>query len=93
VGCSVEDHFFVGPFLDRVDGYLDPYGYGHSVDDSLAQGYVPRELAEDAVPGAFEVEILGGAAGGDAHQGATVRSERLANAVVGATGVVIDADE
>jgi dimethylglycine dehydrogenase len=43
----------------KVVGWVTSGGYGHSVDDSLAQGYVPRELAEDTRPDAFEVEILG----------------------------------
>ena len=34
-------------------------GYGHYVDRSLAQGYVPVALAGDLGQGAFEVEIIG----------------------------------
>jgi dimethylglycine dehydrogenase len=43
----------------KVVGWVTSGGYGHCVDHSLAQGYVPRELAEDTRPDAFEVEILG----------------------------------
>ena len=34
-------------------------GYGHYVDRSLAQGYVPRALADDTGKGSFEIEIIG----------------------------------
>ncbi|HEV8018233.1 MAG TPA: FAD-dependent oxidoreductase [Steroidobacteraceae bacterium] len=43
----------------KVIGWVTSGGYGHFVDRSLAQGYVPRALAADAAHGAFEVEILG----------------------------------
>jgi dimethylglycine dehydrogenase len=43
----------------EVVGWITSGGYGHYVERSLAQGYVPRELADDTRPGAFEVEILG----------------------------------
>jgi dimethylglycine dehydrogenase len=32
-------------------------GYAHYVDKSLAQGYVPKELAK--ANGSFEIEIIG----------------------------------
>lgn len=41
----------------RVVGWVTSGGYGHFVDCSLAQGYVPAALAENGE--AFEVEILG----------------------------------
>ena len=40
-------------------GWATSGGYGHCVDRSLAQGYVPRALAADTAHGAFEIEILG----------------------------------
>jgi dimethylglycine dehydrogenase len=40
-------------------GWATSGGYGHYVDRSLAQGYVPRALAANTVRGAFEIEILG----------------------------------
>ncbi len=43
----------------KVVGWVTSGGYGHFVDRSLAQGYVPRALAQDTASGAFEVEILG----------------------------------
>ena len=36
----------------------DQLGYAHFVDRSLAQGYVPKELATDGA-GGLEIEILG----------------------------------
>lgn len=42
----------------HVVGWVTSGGYGHSVGQSLAQGYVPKELAS-AVKTAFQVEILG----------------------------------
>jgi len=41
----------------RVVGWVTSGGYGHSVQRSLALGYVPREFA--AQQGGFEIEILG----------------------------------
>ena len=41
----------------RVIGWVTSGGYGHSVQRSLALGYVPKEYAE--VTGGFEIEILG----------------------------------
>jgi dimethylglycine dehydrogenase len=43
----------------KVVGWVTSGGYGHFVDKSLAQGYVPKELAGDTAPGAFEIEIIG----------------------------------
>jgi dimethylglycine dehydrogenase len=43
----------------EVIGWVTSGGYAHYVDKSLAQGYVPKELAADTGKGAFEVEILG----------------------------------
>jgi dimethylglycine dehydrogenase len=40
-------------------GWATSGGYGHFVECSLAQGYVPRALAADTAAGAFEIEILG----------------------------------
>ncbi len=43
----------------RVVGWVTSGGYGHSVKQSLAQGYVPGELANETEQGFFEIEILG----------------------------------
>ena len=43
----------------RVVGWVTSGGYGHYVKSSMAQGYVPRALAETADEGFFEIEILG----------------------------------
>ncbi len=43
----------------KVVGAVTSGGYGHYIERSLAQGYIPRELAADTAPGALEVEILG----------------------------------
>ena len=43
----------------KVVGWATSGGYGHWVGKSLAQGYVPKELAADLSTGAFEIEILG----------------------------------
>jgi dimethylglycine dehydrogenase len=43
----------------KVIGWVTSGGYGHCVDRSLAQGYVPVALATDSGSGAFEIEILG----------------------------------
>lgn len=42
---------------DRVIGWVTSGGYGHSVQRSLALGYVPRDYAE--LTSGFEIEILG----------------------------------
>jgi dimethylglycine dehydrogenase len=41
-----------------VIGWITSGGYAHHVDRSLAQGYIPRELAMNGA-GGFEIEILG----------------------------------
>lgn len=43
----------------RVVGWVTSGGYGHAVGLSLAQGYLPAELAGREEDGFFEVEILG----------------------------------
>ena len=43
----------------KVIGWVTSGGYGHYVDRSLAQGYIPVALAKDLAEGAFEIEILG----------------------------------
>ncbi len=43
----------------KVVGWVTSGGYGHYVDRSLAQGYVPVALAGDLGQGAFEIEIIG----------------------------------
>ncbi|HEX9139684.1 MAG TPA: FAD-dependent oxidoreductase [Steroidobacteraceae bacterium] len=42
---------------DRVVGWVTSGGYGHSVQKSLALGYVEREIAGESV--GFEVELIG----------------------------------
>ncbi len=43
----------------RVVGWVTSGGYGHYVKASIAQGYVPSELADHDEAGLFEIEILG----------------------------------
>jgi dimethylglycine dehydrogenase len=43
----------------KVVGWVTSGGYAHYVDKSMAQGYVPKELATDTSQGAFEIEIIG----------------------------------
>ncbi|MEZ5811156.1 MAG: FAD-dependent oxidoreductase [Rhizobiaceae bacterium] len=43
----------------RVVGWVTSGGYAHFVGHSMAQGYVPAELAGDESAGMFEIEILG----------------------------------
>ncbi|MAS12672.1 MAG: glycine cleavage system protein T [Nitratireductor sp.] len=43
----------------RVVGWVTSGGYAHSVDKSMAQGYVPAALSDDETTGLFEIEILG----------------------------------
>ncbi|MCC6468255.1 MAG: GcvT family protein [Alphaproteobacteria bacterium] len=43
----------------KVVGWVTSGGYGHYVDLSLAQGYVPAALAADLGKGAFEIELIG----------------------------------
>lgn len=40
----------------KVVGWVTSGGYGHTVQKSLAMGYIPKELASET---AFEIEILG----------------------------------
>jgi dimethylglycine dehydrogenase len=42
-----------------VVGWVTSGGYAHFVKASMAQGYVPAELAEEEAEGMFEIEILG----------------------------------
>ena len=43
----------------KVVGWVTSGGFAHYVDKSMAQGYVPKDLAEDTAAGAFEIEIIG----------------------------------
>jgi len=43
----------------RVIGWVTSGGYGHTVKQSLAQGYIPAELADHTQADFFEIEILG----------------------------------
>lgn len=43
----------------KVVGWVTSGGFAHYVDKSMAQGYVPVELAGDTSNGAFEIEIIG----------------------------------
>ncbi len=43
----------------RVVGWVTSGGYGHSVNLSLAQAYIPASLANETASGFFEIEILG----------------------------------
>ncbi len=43
----------------RVVGWVTSGGYGHFVEASLAQGYIPSPLSERDEAGIFEIEILG----------------------------------
>jgi dimethylglycine dehydrogenase len=43
----------------KVVGWVTSGGFGHYVDRSLAQGYIPTALARNIAQGAFEIEILG----------------------------------
>jgi dimethylglycine dehydrogenase len=54
----------------NVIGWVTSGGYAHYVDRSLAQGYVPKELAADGA-GDFEIEILG------ERRGAKIQAEPL----------------
>jgi dimethylglycine dehydrogenase len=42
-----------------VVGWITSGGYGHAVEKSLAQGYLPSALAKRFEAGLFEIEILG----------------------------------
>ncbi|MEW4456916.1 FAD-dependent oxidoreductase [Roseibium algicola] len=43
----------------KVIGWVTSGGYAHYLRKSLAQGYIPSELAANTQEGAFEIEILG----------------------------------
>jgi dimethylglycine dehydrogenase len=43
----------------KVVGWVTSGGYAHYVDKSLAQGYVPKELAAETGQASFEIELLG----------------------------------
>jgi dimethylglycine dehydrogenase len=43
----------------KVVGWATSGGFAHFVDKSMAQGYVPKEMAEDLGAGAFTIEIIG----------------------------------
>ena len=43
----------------KVIGWVTSGGYAHYLRKSLAQGYIPSELATNTQEGAFEIEILG----------------------------------
>lgn len=43
----------------RVVGWITSGGYGHYVQASLAQGYIPADLAQRDETGLFEIEVLG----------------------------------
>jgi dimethylglycine dehydrogenase len=55
----------------KVVGWVTSGGYAHFVDKSLAQGYVPKELAGELGPREFEIEIIG------ERRGATIVPEPL----------------
>ena len=42
-----------------VVGWITSGGYGHRVEASIAQGYIPSELAERDEEGLFEIEVMG----------------------------------
>jgi len=46
-------------YSGKVVGWVTSGGFGHFVGLSLAQGYIPSALANEAASGGFEVEILG----------------------------------
>ena len=43
----------------KVVGWVTSGGFGHFVGKSMAQGYVPKELADDVGQGAFKIELIG----------------------------------
>ena len=43
----------------QVVGWITSGGYGHRVGASMAQGYIPAELADTSDDGVFEIEVLG----------------------------------
>ena len=74
----------------KVVGWVTSGGYAHYVDRSLAQGYVPKELAADGADG-FEIEILGERRPAHDPGRAAVRSGRRADAGVSEAGRVPNA--
>ena len=44
---------------DKIVGYVTSGMYSHFVDQSVALGYVPADLANHTSSGAFDIEILG----------------------------------
>jgi dimethylglycine dehydrogenase len=43
----------------KVVGWVTSGGFAHYVNKSMAQGYVPKDLAGDTSEGTFEIEIIG----------------------------------
>jgi dimethylglycine dehydrogenase len=43
----------------KVVGWVTSGGFAHFIGKSMAQGYVPKELADDTGTGAFEIELIG----------------------------------
>lgn len=43
----------------RVVGWITSGGYAHTIGASMAQGYIPAQLASNGDEGMFEIEILG----------------------------------
>jgi dimethylglycine dehydrogenase len=43
----------------KVVGWVTSGGFAHFVNKSMAQGYVPKELADDLGEDAFDIEIIG----------------------------------
>jgi dimethylglycine dehydrogenase len=54
--CIGDEPILLG---DAAIGWVTSGGYGHSVHQSLAQGYIPAEQYEEAVAGGLTIEILG----------------------------------
>ena len=71
----------------KVIGWITSGGYGHWVERSLAQGYIPAALAVETAPQAFEIEILGDRARGDRSHRALVRPVGRAHEDVAVRGV------
>ncbi len=46
-------------YQDQVVGWVTSGGYAHSINKSLALGYVPTKISVDTDSGKFKVEILG----------------------------------
>ena len=58
--------------VGKVIGWVTSGGYGHYVERSLAQGYVPKALAGETAAGALRDRDPGRAAQGDDHRSAAV---------------------